>query len=254
MKPILGRMERPVLEQFAWSRVLVAFDFDGTLAPIVDEPDRARLPPSTRRRLLRVAERYPCSVISGRARADVARRLEGVPLVEIVGNHGLEPAVHGRGASFVRTTDRWTQRLHDLLASEPGIELEHKGLSLAIHYRKSRRRRSARAAIERALDALEGATRIIPGKLVVNVLPEGAPHKGIALRRIRAAVGADTAIYVGDDVTDEDVFALDEPGRLLSIRVGRDERSAAPYYLRTQPEIDELLDRLLAYRARPDSS
>lgn len=251
MKPILARAERAVLEQFAWSRVLLAFDFDGTLAPIVDEPHLARMRRSTRARLVEVALRYPCSVLSGRARADVARRLEGVPLVEVVGNHGVESTrAMGRAATFTRVTHRWTQSLRESLADAPGVEIENKGPSLAIHYRKSRRRRDARLRIERSVAALEGARRVIPGKLVVNVLPEGAPHKGIALRKIRADIGADTAIYVGDDVTDEDVFALDEPGRLLSIRVGRDARSAAPYYLRSQAAIDDLLDRLISYRER----
>jgi trehalose 6-phosphate phosphatase len=83
--------------------------------------------------------------------------------------------------------------------------------------------------------------RLVGGKLVVNLLPAGAPHKGLALEAARERFGCDTALYVGDDETDEDVFALDQPGRLLAIRVGRRRGSAAGYYLRNQREIDRVL-------------
>jgi trehalose 6-phosphate phosphatase len=89
----------------------------------------------------------------------------------------------------------------------------------------------------------------MPGKLVVNLLPDGAPHKGIALEELRAREGADTAVFVGDDVTDEDVFELDRPGKLLGIRVGQSRSSAAPFYIRNQLEVDALLERLVACRA-----
>jgi trehalose-6-phosphatase len=82
----------------------------------------------------------------------------------------------------------------------------------------------ARAAILEAAASL-GDVRIVGGKQVVNLLPKGAPDKGKALERERERLCCDTAIYVGDDETDEDVFALDQPTRLLSIRV---ERSAPP--------------------------
>ncbi len=80
---------------------------------------------------------------------------------------------------------------------------------------------------------------------MVNLLPTDAPHKGIALERARTRFACDTAIYVGDDETDEDVFALDQPGRLLTIRVGQKRESLASYFLRNQGEIDRLLETLL---------
>jgi trehalose 6-phosphate phosphatase len=89
---------------------------------------------------------------------------------------------------------------------------------------------------------------VIGGKLVVNVLPPGAPHKGVALERERHRLGCDTALFVGDDETDEDVFALDRPGRLVTVRVGRARATQASYCLRGQAEIDRLLGRLIALR------
>jgi trehalose 6-phosphate phosphatase len=238
MKPILGPGQRRLLEQFAWSNVLCAFDFDGTLAPIVSTPDDAGLRPSTRRLLHEVAVLYPCAVISGRARRDVAARLDGLPLFEIVGNHGLEPA-RGAGA-FEAVVARWVPRLRRRLEPHRGVVIEDKRLSVAVHYRKSREKKRALQAIRVAVAGL-GPLRAVPGKQVLNLLPAGAPHKGLALEAVRARAGCDTALYVGDDDTDEDVFALDQPGRLLCIRVGRRHGSLAPYYLRRREEIDALL-------------
>jgi trehalose 6-phosphate phosphatase len=129
------------------------------------------------------------------------------------------------------------------------VHIEDKIFSLAVHYRQSREKKKARAAILRAAAAL-GEVRIIGGKQVVNILPDGAPHKGIALERERERLRCDTAIYVGDDETDEDVFALDQPGRLLTIRVGAKRASAATYYISRQTTIDELLRTLIDLRRK----
>jgi DNA-binding MarR family transcriptional regulator len=128
--------------------------------------------------------------------------------------------------------------------------IEDKGLSLAIHYRKARDRREARAKVLAAAARLDGA-RLLGGKEVLNVLPAGGPHKGRALERARAREACDAAIYVGDDETDEDAFALGRRGSLLAIRVGRKRDSSAAYYIRAQAEIDLLLGRLLALRTSP---
>jgi trehalose 6-phosphate phosphatase len=251
MKYLFARGSEAVLERFCWSRIVLAFDFDGTLAPIVARPDDASMRANTRARLAALADRYPCAIISGRSRADVRGRVAGIRLAAVIGNHGVEPA-EGM-ATHAEVVARWRPVLEAQLGSVPGVEVESKGYSVAIHYRRSRAKRAAKAAIHAAIEMLHGAPRVIGGEQVLNIIPAGAPHKGIALQRLRAELGVDTALYVGDDVTDEDVFALDEPGRLLSVRIGRSTVSAAPYYLRDQFEIDGLLDRLLELRADPAS-
>jgi trehalose 6-phosphate phosphatase len=247
MRDLLARANRDVLETFARSRTLLAFDFDGTLAPIVTDPDRAAMRPSTRRLLRQVAKLYPCVVISGRSRSDVVRRVRGVRLAEVIGNHGIEPW-HAAAAAHRRVRG-WIPLLKERLGGIQGVVIEDKGLSLAIHYRSSREKRKARARILAAAGRL-GGVRLLGGKQVLNVLPGGAPHKGLALERARARLGCDTAVYVGDDETDEDVFALDRPDKLLAIRVGRKRDSAAAYCIRTRAEIDRVLESLLACRPR----
>jgi trehalose 6-phosphate phosphatase len=125
--------------------------------------------------------------------------------------------------------------------------IEDKEFSVAIHYRHALRRDAARRAILAVARSLDDM-RIIGGKLVVNLVVPEAAHKGFALERERVHFGCDTAIYVGDDQTDEDVFQIDRPWRLLSIRVGRDRTSAATHYIRSQLEIDRLLGTLVALR------
>lgn len=252
MKPLLDGPGREVLARFARSSVLVALDFDGTLAPIVADRDAAGMRPRTRALLAGVCRRYPCAVISGRARADVAARLEGVEVRHIVGNHGLEAeeAAPELGRQ-VRQASEARRRLEEALGGSPGIEIEDKGLSLAVHYRRAPREDEAREAILGALALLGEAVRVTPGKLVFNVLPDGARHKGTAVEELRRRLGVERVIFVGDDVTDEDAFALEGAEWLLGVRVGESAESKATYFLRDQGEMDELLVELLRLRAEP---
>jgi trehalose 6-phosphate phosphatase len=237
------------LAQLAWSRVLLAFDFDGTLAPIVSNPEDARMRGGTSALFGRVCSLYPSAVISGRSQQDVSDRLDGAPVRHVMGSHGLEPGANL--ARFAREITRARELLLAALEAEPGVDLEDKRYSLAVHYRRSRNKRRARRAIGEAVTSLPVPMRVVPGKLVVNVVPKDAPNKGDALLELRALEAADTALYVGDDVTDEDVFELDQPGRLVSVRVGQSRSSSAAYFLRDQAEIDRLLSRLVALREDP---
>lgn len=237
-----------MLAQLAWSRILLAFDFDGTLAPIVVQRDNAQMRQRTGELLAKVCTLYPCAVISGRSQGDVGSRISGSAVKYVVGNHGVEPGA-GLG-DFEQDVSRAREALEQSLAGWAGVEIENKQYSLAIHYRKSRNKQLARSAIHSSVSVLPVNMRIVPGKLVVNIVPERAPNKGDALLNLRASEHADTALYVGDDVTDEDVFKLDQPGRLLSVRVGESKCSAAGYFLRDQKEIDRLLGRLVALRGK----
>jgi trehalose 6-phosphate phosphatase len=248
MKRILAANNLDVLAQFAWARGLVAFDYDGTLAPIVADRERSVMRPRTRWLLERVANLYPCAIIANRSRADVASRLEGIPVKHIMGNHGIEPTASME--SFESEVAAVLPGLRETLGDEQGVDIEDKRYSLTIHYRRSRRKKDARAAIFAAVTCMVRPMRVVLGKLVINVIPENAPHKGDALISLREKECADIALYVGDDVSDEDVFELDQPGRLLCIRVGSSRKSAAPWFLRDQREIDLLLEKLVEWRAK----
>lgn len=244
---ILAPRQRPILAGFALSNVLLAFDFDGTLAPIAPTPDAAHMRPRTGDLLGRVSRRYPCVVISGRALNDIQARVERVPLWYVFGNHGFEPASPDEPPSG-RIAD-WLRTLRDELPGEPGIVIEDKSHTLTIHYRGAPDRESAAAAIERAVQSLSGA-RIIGGSEAVNVLPHEGANKGVALLRAMDLFACTTAIYVGDDGTDEDAFGAAGPDRLLAIRVGEPTQpSRARFHLRTQEDMDRLLRILVDLRS-----
>ncbi|MBK5254939.1 MAG: trehalose-phosphatase [Vicinamibacteria bacterium] len=245
MKNILAADQRGLLAPFAWSDTLLAFDFDGTPAPIVTEPSRAALRPLTRDLLRQVAALYPCAVISGRALPDLTRRVGGLGLRGLVGNHGVEP--FGATRMIHKRILDWRPQFEDALRDERGVAIEDKTYSLAIHFRYSRAKKRVRAKVEEVASGLERA-RLIGGIEVMNVVPTDAPHKGMALERERRRLSCDTAIYIGDDETDEDVFALDQPGRLLTVRVGPKSTSRANFYIRSQADIDSFLSALIRLR------
>ena len=246
---IFGRQGRKMLARFAAARVLLAFDFDGTLAPIVTDPPRAHPRPETRRLLALLAILYPCAVVSGRRREDVAERMRGAGRWRVVGNHGSEPSPGEQ--RYRRDVRRWRRQLRHALPAQSGIEIEDKGVSLSIHFRRSPDRRQALRAVLGAAEDLAGA-RLVGGKCVVNVVPLEAPDKGDAIERLREAARCEAVLYLGDDRTDEDVFRRARgPTPLLTIRVGKSKDSAAEYYVRSQREVDLLLGLLVVLRRFP---
>lgn len=245
MTYLFSRENRRLLRTFARSNVLLAFDFDGTLAPIVSSPDASVMRDRTRQLLKRASRLYPCTVISGRARRDVYVRLRGVGVRGVIGNHGAEPST---GREFIRLRVReWLPSIRGQLSRCQGVVVEDKKFSVAVHYRKCRRPNTARRAIQDVACSLDGA-RIVGGKFVVNLLVRDAPHKGVALERERRRLACDWVVYVGDDRTDEDVFRLDRPDSLLSVRVGRSRTSKARCYIRGQLEIDRFLSTFVSLR------
>ncbi|HVP67381.1 MAG TPA: trehalose-phosphatase [Anaeromyxobacteraceae bacterium] len=235
---ILAPRRRPLLEELVRGRILLAFDYDGVLAPLTHSPGAARMRPETRRLLERAAERYPTAVVSGRAYRDLLRFVgDAVPM--LVGNHGFElgRAVPVPG-TVLRRVSGWRRELAVRLAPVPGVSVEDKRSTLSVHYGLSPRGREAGEAVLEAVRALPGA-RLVPGKKVVNVLPAHFPTKGDAVRAMLARGGLETALYLGDDVTDEDVFALGRPA-VLGVRVGPG-RTQAPFRLAAQGDVDELL-------------
>lgn len=246
MRHLLAPEEVGALERLARSHVLLAFDFDGTLAPIVADRDAAAMRARTRELFEEVCGLYPCAVVSGRMREDVEPRLGGARVKYVVGNHGIDPAAGGE--AFRREAAAMRPVLEERLRGRPGVEIEDNGYSLAVHYRAAPDVKEAKAAIEAAIAGLGGPLRVVPGKRVVNVIPGRAPNKGDALGRLWEREGAEAALYIGDDVTDEDVFALERSG-LVTVRVGASQKSKAQYFVRDQREVDDLLGALIGLRS-----
>ncbi|MDH4152637.1 MAG: trehalose-phosphatase [Nitrospira sp.] len=236
-----GKLE---LEQLIKGRSLYAFDFDGTLAKIVREHHAAKLSRPIRFWLEKLAGGAPTAIISGRSVEDLQSRV-GTIVPHLIGNHGSEgPHTSQEDRQLVRETcQAWlqsiTERFHDELA-QCGVSIEHKSYSLSFHYRTVDRRDAARLLISRVIGELSPPPRIVLGKSVVNVMPPTASHKGTALLEYMRRLDCPMALYVGDDETDEDVFALRDH-RILTVRIGKKNGSSARYFLKRQVEITAVL-------------
>ncbi|MBZ0274244.1 trehalose-phosphatase [bacterium] len=239
--------EREVLDRLTDARALFVFDFDGTLAPIVEHRDDAMMRDSTRELMRRLSEIAPCAIITGRSRADILPRLAGVRLVRIIGNHGAESDDRDPKLDRIgETVGAWADRLSFELGGVPGVSVENKGLSISLHFRAASDQAEAERRVREAASKIAGAL-ITGGKCVVNLTPPDAPHKGDALRRVRDEIGASVVFFLGDDVTDESIFALPDED-IVSVRVGADPDSRAPFFIRDQDEVDRLLAKLVRLR------
>lgn len=204
--------------------LLVATDYDGTLAPIVADPAAAR-PLRESVVALRMLAGLPhthVAVISGRALRDLAGVMGEPQDVHLVGSHGSEfdpDFAQSLPREAVDLRDRVLAELSEIARELPGARVEAKPASIAFHYRELADA-AADAGMRAVLEgpgALEGVVTK-HGKKVVE-LGVLSTHKGTALERLRQRVGASAVCFVGDDVTDEDAFAT-LGGPDLGVKVG----------------------------------
>jgi len=248
MRYLLSDSGRPQLDRLTVTPTLYAFDFDGTLARIVRNRQDARLARPIREGLAELAKRAATAVISGRSVADLQTRVAGT-VPHLIGNHGLE-GLHA-APQFLRQAralcSAWKRQVANRFSADlarAGVSVEDKAYSLAFHYRTAGRQREAREVVFKVLAQLHPLPRILLGKGIVNVIPVGAPHKGVALLELMQELNLRAALYVGDDETDEDVFSLPD-ARIVTVRIGKSKTSAAQFFLRRQTEITELLRYLM---------
>ena len=226
-------------------QALLAFDFDGTLAPLVEHPDHAQVPARWLAWLRVLARRWPVAVLSGRGLADLQARLGFDPRF-VVGNHGAETHDYTDHRGLAATLDPARRLLRQQAATLAtlGVTVEDKGLSIALHYRRAANPHAARRALQRLLPH-DAAVRVEPGHQLLNLRPAAAPDKGDALLAAMAACGLTRALVVGDDRNDEAAFAK-APAGSVTVRVGPRGAlpSAARFSLPTQAGVGRLLRHL----------
>lgn len=232
------------LRKFCQKKTLFAFDYDGTLAPICPNPDEAHLSPVNKKLLLELSSLCATAIITGRAVDDVRRFLPMEPSF-LVGNHGAE------GTQTREEQQRmeehcwiWKKRMETVspILKDLGVTMEDKSLSLTFHYRHSPDPEVAEGVLEFLLSTLPDC-RITKGKFVFNVLPEISLDKGVALELLMKRHGFESAVYFGDDVTDEDVFEAKIPG-VMSVKIGQG-KTRAKYFLQAQYEMSLVLKELV---------
>lgn len=249
MRDLLAPAAARVVAGLARPGTLVVLDFDGTIAPLVRDRTRARMTSRTRRLVAALAAAREVAVLSGRGLADLAAKMEGLPVRRLVGGHGAEWPGQPVSPALVRRVAGWRRALDARLGGVQGVDLEDKGVSLSIHWRGARAPARAAAAVAAAAAGLPGAA-LIGGKRVLNVVPRGAPDKGAALARIVAESRCERVVFVGDDVTDEAAFRERLPVPAVMVRVGRARGSAAAYFVKRRVDVDRLLERLAAPASR----
>jgi trehalose 6-phosphate phosphatase len=232
------------------NRLLVALDFDGVLAPIVDVPSEARPLPESAAAIGALATLPDTTValLSGRGLADLAAVSGFGSPIRMVGSHGgeFDDGVAALDDDQRERLERLDAELHRLVNGEPGVVLEHKPAGIAVHVRNAPAEVGARVleAVQAGPAAWEGIDAT-PGKAVLD-LSVLRINKGIALDVLRERVEADAVFFAGDDVTDETAFARLGPGD-LGVKVGPGD-TLAEHRVGGPLDVATLLEQLLAAR------
>ena len=216
------------------SRSAVLLDVDGVLAPIVQHPDDAHMPETTRRPLIDIAKRYGIvACVSGR-RASDARRIVSLGSIAYLGSHGSEVLKPGSiQPEMDRELQAWTRRVQDFAQEafderlrQLRVRLEDKEAIAALHWRDVPDEEEAEAAVREVAEAAEKAGfNAHWGRKVLEIRPPVRIDKGAGIVSLLRDVDLAAAVYVGDDVTDLDAFRglteLVEMGRLgTAVRIG----------------------------------
>jgi trehalose 6-phosphate phosphatase len=232
----------------SWALLL---DVDGSLLSFADDPEAVHVELSLARTLLQLHEHLDgaLALISGRTIASLDH-LFGQPRWAVAGLHGLEmrTADGPIERTYVDPTqrDRVFRAASDLAASLPGVRIEDKGVSIALHFREAPWQETALdAAVPRLIEDIP-SYELQPGNHVFEFKPRGM-NKGWAVAHLLDTspfVGR-TPVYIGDDLTDEYAFAVTNAHKGMSIRVGTREPTSAHFTLFSPPAVHAWLDSVL---------
>ena len=228
-------------------RLLVTSDFDGTLAPIVNNPADARPLPDAASALIELADMpaTTTALISGRA-LDVLRELSGVPsTVHLVGSHGAE-----FDTGFAHPIDeellaRITATLNEIAAGRPGVTVETKPASVALHVRNASPGDGEAALQEAGTASASWDAQATAGKAVLEFAVL-TTDKGEAIDILRERHEASAVVYLGDDVTDEKAFRRIRDGD-IGVKVGPGD-TLARYRIDEPKDVAAALKYLLEAR------
>ncbi|PKB84327.1 MAG: trehalose-phosphatase [SAR202 cluster bacterium Io17-Chloro-G9] len=239
------------------AQVLLLFDYDGTLTPIVPEPGEAKLPPVVTHLLeeLAAGTKFLVGVVTGRSLADIQGRI-GIPGLIYAGNHGLE--IQGPGLDFVHEAavrlapiqEPIAVKLQEAMAGLTGAIVEPKGLTLTVHYRMTPDSQLER--VERAFASTvapyvdSGSVKITAGKKVLEVRPNVDWDKGKAIAKLSETFpGASQTLFFGDDLTDEDGFKVVQDSGGIAVFVGPARQPTVAWHRLDSPgEVGQVLGLL----------
>ncbi|MFJ3385767.1 MULTISPECIES: trehalose-phosphatase [unclassified Curtobacterium] len=239
----------------AADRLLVALDFDGTLAPFADDPSEVGALPGSWAAVLTLQRAKDTEVVlvSGRPLGSLARVTQAPDDMSLVGSHGVEWRVDGHDEAALTEDEqarvaRIGAALDDVGARFPGVVIEHKPAGHGVHTRRvsAEVAAEANAAASRAAHDADADVLERGGKDIVEFAVRHVT-KGDAIARLRDLRGADAVFFAGDDVTDEDAFRVLGAGD-VGVKVGEGD-TLAGYRVSDPAALTDVLKQLARLRA-----
>jgi len=241
---------------------LLLFDYDGTITPIVEKPELARLSKNMRNLLMRASHDHVLGIVSGRPLKEV-KKLVGLKGIYYSGNHGFE--VEGAGVKLVKKEAKQTRHILKKICDElkkklsrvEGVIVEDKGLTASIHYRLVAPKDFKRleATFERVVKPHvdSGEIKITHGKKVFEIRPNVTWDKGKVVLWLIDVIKPQKnfpIVYMGDDRTDEDAFLVLKNRGLTVLVSNRRKKSHAKFYLKNVGEVKTFLKKLVMMKYR----
>lgn len=263
-------MFEQIIKASKGKQIVMFLDYDGTLSPIVEDPDRAFMSDGMRRAVRKLARYFPTAIVSGRCRDKV---YNFVKLAELyyAGSHGMDikgPAKgskHIKGSQavlfqpaseFVPMIEEVYETLLEKTKSIVGAKVEHNKFCLSVHFRCVDEKKWSELAHEvRSVLKEYPKLRLTQGRKVLEIRPTIKWDKGKALEFLLESLGLANCtdvfpVYIGDDRTDEDAFkVLRDRGQGFGILVSKIAKETnASYYLQEPSEVMNFLQRLVKWR------
>jgi alpha,alpha-trehalose-phosphate synthase [UDP-forming]/trehalose-phosphatase len=233
-------------ERLARNKIFLFLDYDGTLTPIVESPEKAVITDEMRSLIIQLKEYIPVAIISGRGLKDIRERV-GIEGIIYAGNHGAEiwdgekivaNQELGVNGSLLK---EFLDKLKIALSPIQGVLIEDKGFTASVHFRNAKVKdlRKVFDIFQVISQDYKDNFRIVSGKKVFEIRPTNAWNKGDAVSWIiKNFGGGRSPIYIGDDLTDEDAFMAIK-GKGIGICIGISHRTE--YYLKEQGEVKSFL-------------
>ncbi|KAA3461969.1 putative trehalose-phosphate phosphatase J [Gossypium australe] len=268
--PSALQMFEQIIDASKGKQIVMFLDYDGTLSPIVEDPDRAFMSKKMRKTVRKLAKCFPTAIVSGRCRDKVYKF---VKLAELyyAGSHGLdikgpekrskskndgESVLFQPASEFLPMIDEVYKQLVDTTKSIPGVKVENNKFCLSVHFRCVDEKKWIELA-QQVRSALKEypKLRLTQGRKVLEIRPTIKWDKGKALEFLLESLGFANCtdvfpVYIGDDRTDEDAFKiLRDRGQGFGILVSKfPKETSASYSLQEPDEVMDFLRRLVEWK------
>ncbi|XP_022741254.1 probable trehalose-phosphate phosphatase J isoform X3 [Durio zibethinus] len=268
--PSALEMFEQIIEASKGKQIAMFLDYDGTLSPIVEDPDRAFMSKKMRKTVRKLAKCFPTAIVSGRCRDKVYKF---VKLAELyyAGSHGMdikgpekrskstkdnESVLFQPASEFLPMIDEVYKQLVETTKSTPGAKVENNKFCLSVHFRcVDEKKWSELAQQVRSVLKEYPKLRLTQGRKVLEIRPTIKWDKGKALEFLLESLGFANCtdvfpVYIGDDRTDEDAFKiLRDRGQGFGILVSKfPKETSASYSLQEPDEVMDFLRRLVEWK------